>query len=92
MVAIFGVLLDLSQTGTAVIFWYLNAVRTLTAVFFYMLGIGQAVACERVWDRGPESSLPSGKTYEEWYGSFALDCPNAAHDGRTIIFCFGANC
>jgi hypothetical protein len=75
-----------------VIFWYLNALRTLIVTLFYMLSIGQPFApCERVWDNdaGP---VPPGKTYEEWYGSFALMCPNRAHDGRTVIFCYGSNC
>lgn len=75
------------------ILWTLNALRTLLVVLFYMLSIGQPVQnCERVWDMSPDSRLPPGKTYEAWYGSFALLCPNPAHDGRSVIFCFGSNC
>lgn len=73
--------------------WYLNALRTLIVTTFYMLSIGQPLSsCERVWDMDPASHPPPGKTYEEWYGSFALMCPNAPHDGRTVIFCLGSNC
>lgn len=75
------------------ILWALNALRTLLVVLFYMLSIGRPLSdCERVWDMSPDSHLPAGKTYEAWYGSFALDCPIAAHDGRSVIFCFGSNC
>jgi hypothetical protein len=75
------------------LFWYLNAIRTLIAALFYMLSIGQPLsACERIWDMPPDSHIRPGDTYEEWYGSFALMCPNAAHDGRTVIFCYGSNC
>lgn len=72
------------------IFWYLNALRTLFEVVLYaQVPLSQ---CERVWDMGPGSPLPPGKTYEEWYGSFAIDCPNAPPDDRSRIFCYGNNC
>lgn len=62
-------------------FWYLNALRTLIAVCFYAMQIGPPITCDRVWDMPPSSHLPPGKTYEEWYGSFALDCPGPHRDG-----------
>lgn len=74
------------------IFWYLNALRTLIAVAFYSLHLGHPVQCERVWDMPPDSTPRPGDTYEEWYGSFELMCPNPTHDGRSVIFCYGNNC
>lgn len=47
------------------------------------------LSCERLYDMSPASTLPPGKTYEEWYGSPALLC-GSAH--RVRVFCIGSNC
>ena len=39
----------------------------------------------------PESHLPPGKTYEQWYGGFALMCPGS-DDVHELVYCFGENC
>jgi hypothetical protein len=73
------------------ILWTLNALRVLLWVLLYQLSSGQRfVICERVWNMSPDSHLPAGKTYEEWYGSFALDCTVDGHGSS--VFCLGPNC
>lgn len=73
------------------ILWYLNASRTLLAFLVYTLQMGHPLSCDRLWDMSPGSHLPPGKTYEQWYGSYALLCP-APDWRRAIILCYGSNC
>lgn len=73
------------------IFWYLNALRTLIAVAFYVGNASGPVTCERVWDMPPDSTERPGDTYEEWYGSFELDCIQSDFH-HPAIFCYGSNC
>lgn len=72
--------------------WYLNAIRTLSVVALHMLSAGQLVDCDRVWDMAPKSHLPAGKTYEEWYGSFELDCNDLSDPYHLHFYCYGSNC
>ncbi len=69
--------------------WYLNALRALLAVMIY--SSAPLASCERVWDMAPLSHLPPGKTYEEWYGSFELDC-SEGDLSHPVLYCYGSNC
>lgn len=50
------------------------------------------MTCERVWDMSPSSTLPPGKTYEEWYGSPELLCDKPGSQSHSFMLCLGSNC
>lgn len=61
-------------------------------VWLWLLFHGANVAtCERVWDMSPTSSLPAGKSYEQWYGSPMLLCEKTTPN-RWVMYCTGPNC
>lgn len=69
----------------------LSWIARFLLVWAHALAASNPFTCERLWDMSPDSTLPPGKTYEEWYGSPALACDRM--DGKhSVVFCEGSNC
>jgi hypothetical protein len=67
-------------------------IRMLLVWLLALVQGADVTTCDRLWDMGPDSHLPPGKTYEEWYGSPALLCPTPGSPHHSFVLCLGPNC